>query len=328
MKALTLRVGMLALGLGLLSAASSRPAAAQPFPARPIQLVVPYPPGGTSEVIARVLAKKMGENMGTSVIVENVGGASGTIGAATVARAAPDGYTLLFGYSPNFTATPLLMPRLSYDPITSFAPIGGIAQFYQVTTAYHTEPFNTVPELVAYAKANPGKLSYGSPGIGSTSNLITELLKLKQGIDMVHVPYRGGGPAITDLIAGRLDLYTDAIGALLQRVEDKTIKPLVVTSANRLAALPQVPTYIEVGIPELNVATWTALFAPAGTPREITQKLEGELAKALNDKELRRIFEDNFYELVPDTPADIIARIKAELSKWSAVVKATGMKME
>jgi tripartite-type tricarboxylate transporter receptor subunit TctC len=324
----------LILALGIASAAISGPAAAQPFPNHPtfpnhpIQFVVPYPPGGTSEVIARVLAKKMGESLGTSIIIENIGGASGTIGATNVARAAPDGHTLLFGYSPIFNSAPALMPKLAYDPIKSFEPIGTVAQFYQLMTAYHTEPFNTVPELVAYAKANPGKLAYGSTGVGSTSNLITELFKLKQGIDIVHVPYRGGGPAITDLIAGRLDVYTDAIGALLPRVEDKTIKPLAVTSAKRLPALPETPTFIEIGMPELNVATWTALFAPAGTPQEITQMLQTELTKALNDRELRQIFEQNYYEPVLAGPADVIARTRAELAKWSNVVKDTGMKAE
>ena len=318
----------LILSLAIANAAISGPAIAQPFPARPIQFVVPYPPGGTAEVIARVLAKKMGESLGTSIIIENIGGASGTIGAANVARAAPDGYTLLFGYSPIFNAVPALMPKLAYDPIKSFEPIGTVAQFYQLTSAYHAAPFSTVPDLIAYAKANPGKLTYGSPGVGSTSNLMTELLKLKQGIDIVHVPYRGGGPAITDLIAGRLDVYTDAIGALLPRVEDKSIKPLAITSARRLPALPHVPTYIELGMPELNVATWAALFAPAGMPKAITATLESELTKALNDGELRRIFADNYYEPVPDTPADVIARTKAELSKWTNVVKDTGMKVE
>jgi tripartite-type tricarboxylate transporter receptor subunit TctC len=318
----------LSLSLAIVSAAIPRPAAAQPFPARPIQFVVPYPPGGTSEVIARVLAKKMGESMGASIIIENIGGASGTIGAANVARAAPDGYTLLFGYSPIFNAAPALMPKLAYDPTKSFEPIGTVAQFYQVTTAYHAAPFNTMPELVAYAKANPGRLAYGSPGIGSTSNLMTELLKLKQGINIVHVPYRGGGPAITDLIAGRLDVYTDAIGALLPRVEDNAIKPLAVTSSKRVPTLPQVPTYIEIGMPELNVATWAALFAPAGTPKEITEKLGSELIKALNDSELRHLFADNYYEPLPDTPADVTARTKAELAKWTRVVKETGMKAE
>jgi tripartite-type tricarboxylate transporter receptor subunit TctC len=157
---------------------------------------------------------------------------------------------------------------------------------------------------------------------------MTELLKLKQGINIVHVPYRGGGPAITDLIAGRLDVYTDAIGALLPRVEDNAIKPLAVTSSKRVPTLPQVPTYIEIGMPELNVATWAALFAPAGTPKEITEKLGSELTKALNDSELRHLFADNYYEPLPDTPADVTARTKAELAKWTRVVKETGMKAE
>src|SRR5271168_3788596 len=247
MKVLTLGLGT-TLGLGILSAAISLPAAAQSFPTRPIEFVVPYPPGGTSEVIARVLAKKMGESMGTRIFIENDSGASGTIGAANVARATPDGYTLLFGYSPIFNAAPALMAKVPYDPIKSFEPIGSVAQFYLLTTAYHTVPFNTVPQLIAYARANPGKLNYGSPGVGSSSNLMTELLKLKQGVDIIHVPYRGGALAITDLIAGRLDIYTDAIGALLPRVEDKSIKPLAVSAAKRLPELPEVPTFVELGM--------------------------------------------------------------------------------
>jgi tripartite-type tricarboxylate transporter receptor subunit TctC len=303
-------------------------ARAESYPARTIRMIVPYPAGGTSDVLARVLAKKMGDGMGQAIVIENVGGAAGTIGAGNVARAAPDGYTLLFGYATQFTIAPAIYPNLSYDPIKSFTPIGSVVRFHFLMTAYSALPFGTLPELVAYAKANPGKLTYASPGVGTSTHLTGELFKLKQGIDIVHVPYRGGGPAITDYVAGRIDVYWDAIAPLKPWVEKGTIKPLAVTSAKRVADLPQVPTVIEAGMPDLNVFTWTALFAPAGTPRDVTDRLESEMGKALQDKEARETFEKNGYELFPGSSAAVTDLIRNDLAKWQAVAKATGVKPE
>jgi tripartite-type tricarboxylate transporter receptor subunit TctC len=303
-------------------------ARAESYPARTIRMIVPYPAGGTSDVLARVLAKKMGDGMGQAIVIENVGGAAGTIGAGNVTRAAPDGYTLLFGYATQFTIAPAIYPNLSYDPIKSFTPIGSVVRFHFLMTAYSALPFGTLPELVAYAKANPGKLTYASPGVGTSTHLTGELFKLKQGIDIVHVPYRGGGPAITDYVAGRIDVYWDAIAPLKPWVEKGTIKPLAVTSAKRVADLPQVPTVIEAGMPDLNVFTWTALFAPAGTPRDVTDRLESEMGKALQDKEARETFEKNGYELFPGSSAAVTDLIRNDLAKWQAVAKATGVKPE
>jgi len=311
-----------------LGALLSVPAQAADYPNRVIRMIVPYPAGGTSDVLARVLAKKMGDSMGQSIVIENIGGAAGTIGATAVARAAPDGYTLIFGYATQFTIAPVLYQNLNYDPIKSFAPIGSVVRFHFLMTAYSALPVKTLPELVAHAKANPGKLTYASPGVGTSTHLVGELFKLKQQIDLVHVPYRGGGPAITDYVAGRIDTYWDAVAPLLPWVEKGNIKPLAVTSAQRMPALPDVPTVLEAGMPDLNVFTWTALFAPAGLPSDVAATLEAELKKALTDKEVQDVFVKNGYELFPGSPASVTELIRFDLEKWQSVVQATSLKAQ
>jgi tripartite-type tricarboxylate transporter receptor subunit TctC len=270
----------------------------------------------------------MSDSMGQNIIIENIGGAAGTIGAGSVARAAPDGYTLIFGYATQFTIAPALYQNLNYDPIKSFVPIGSVVRFHFLMTAYSALPVNSLSELVAYAKQNPGKLTYASPGVGTSTHLIGESFKLKHGIDIVHVPYRGGGPAITDYVAGRIDIYWDAIAPLLPWVQKGNIKPLAVTSAKRMPDLPNVPTVIEAGMPDLNVFTWTAVFAPAGTPPDITAKLEAELKKAMADHEVQDVFLKNGYELFPGTPASVTELIRTDLAKWTEVIKATGLKAQ
>jgi tripartite-type tricarboxylate transporter receptor subunit TctC len=298
------------------------------YPNRIIRLVVPYPAGGTSDVLARVLAKRMGESMGQNIIIENIGGAAGTLGAGAVARATPDGYTLLFGYATQFTIAPALYQNLTYDPIKSLTPIGSVVRFHFLMTAFSALPVNSLTDLVSYAKQRPAKVTYASPGVGTSTHLIGESFKLKHGIDIVHVPYRGGGPAITDYVAGRIDIYWDAIAPLLPWVQNGTIKPLAVTSERRMADLPNVPTVIEAGMPDLNVFTWTAVFAPAGTPAEITAKLEAELKKAMSDTEVQGVFVRNGYELFPGTPRSVTELIHNDLAKWTGVVKATGLKVQ
>jgi tripartite-type tricarboxylate transporter receptor subunit TctC len=304
------------------------PLHAASYPTRIIKLVVPYPAGGTSELIARVLAKKMGDNMGQTIVIENVGGASGAIGAERVANATPDGYTLLFGYATQFTIVPAINRSLPYDPLKSFKPVGAVARFYFLITANSRMPFKTLAEFVSYAKAHPGDLTFASPGIGTATHMIGELLKLKQAIDIVHVPYRGGGPAIIDYVAGRTNVYWDAVDPLLPWVTKGDIRPLAVTSAQRLAVLPDVPTVIEAGMPDLNVFTWTGLFAPAGTPSEIVSKLETELNKVLQDKELKTLFEKNYYEVFPQSPAALTDLIRTDLAKWRAIADAAGVKLD
>jgi tripartite-type tricarboxylate transporter receptor subunit TctC len=317
-----------AIGVLSLSLLIASPLLAESYPARSIRVIVPYPPGGTSDLLARMLAKKMGDSMGQTLVVENMGGAAGTIGAGFVAHAVPDGYTLLFGYATQFTIAPALYKNLNYDPIKSFAPIGTVIRFPFLMTAYSAMPFNTLPELIGYAKKKPGQLTYASPGIGTVTHLIGELLKLKGGIDLVHVPYRGGGQAINDYVAGRISVYWDAPASLLPWLKKGTIKPLAVTSAQRLPSLPNVPTVIEAGMPDLNVYTWTALYAPAATPTEVRAKLETELNKALKDRELRTTFEKNGYEMFPGPPAAVTALIRKDLAKWTSLINARGIKVE
>jgi len=222
----------------------------------------------------------------------------------------------------------VLYQNLNYDPIKSFAPIGSVVRFHFLMTAHSALPVKTLPDLVAHAKANPGKLTYASPGVGTSTHLVGELFKLKQQIDLVHVPYRGGGPAITDYVAGRIDTYWDAVAPLLPWVEKGNIKPLAVTSAQRMPALPDVPTVIEAGMPELNVFTWTALFAPAGLPPDIAATLEAELKKAMADAEVQDVFLKNGYELFAGSPASVTDLIRHDLEKWQSVVKATGLKAQ
>ena len=291
-------------------------------------MVVPYPAGGTSDVLARVLAKKMGDSMGQQIVIENIGGAAGTIGAGSVARAEPDGYTLIFGYATQFTIAPVLYQNLTYDPLRSFVPIGSAVRFHFLMTAYSGLPVNSLADVVSYAKANPGKLTFASPGVGTSTHLLGELFKLNQGVDIVHVPYKGGGPAITDYVAGRIDLYSDAIAPLLPWVQQGKIKPLAVTSKQRVPELPNVSTVAEAGMPDLAVFTWTAVFAPAGTPKPITDRLETELQKALADPEVEATFRSNGYEMFPGSPATVTELIKTDLARWTALAKATGLKME
>ena len=307
---------------------SNLPARADTYPSQFIRMVVPYPAGGTSDVLARVLARKMGDSMGQQIVIENIGGAAGTIGAGSVARAEPDGYTLIFGYATQFTIAPVLYQNLTYDPLRSFVPIGSAVRFHFLMTAYSGLPVNSLADVVSYAKANPGKLTFASPGVGTSTHLLGELFKLNQGVDIVHVPYKGGGPAITDYVAGRIDLYSDAIAPLLPWVQQGKIKPLAVTSKQRVPELPNVSTVTEAGMPDLAVFTWTAVFAPAGTPKPITDRLETELQKALADPEVEATFRSNGYEMFPGSPATVTELIKTDLARWTALAKATGLKMD
>ena len=301
---------------------------AESYPSHFIRMIVPYPAGGTSDVLARVLAKKMGDSMGQQIVIENIGGAAGTIGAGSVARAEPDGYTLIFGYATQFTIAPVLYQNLTYDPLRSFVPIGSVVRFHFLMTAYSGLPVNSLADVVSYAKANPGKLTFASPGVGSSTHLVGELFKLTKSIDIVHIPYKGGGPAITDYVAGRIDLYWDAVAPLLPWVQQGKIKPLAVTSKQRLSDLLTVPTVIEVGMPDLNVFTWTAVFAPAGTPHDVTDRLETELQKALADPEVRDTFARNGYEMFSGSPAAVTELIKKDLARWTTLVKAAHLKVE
>ena len=321
----TLRLASALLASGLVFATG---AAAQGFPSKALKIVVPFVPGGTSEFLARTLAKKLSDNLGQQVLIENIGGAGSTLGTAAVARAAPDGYTMVFGYNSGLTIAPGLYPKLPYDPLTSFTPIGTIARFYFVITAQSSLPANTLPELIAYAKANPGKLTYGTAGVGSSLHLLGEVMRANAGIEITHVPYKGMKPAIVDLLGGRIDLAWDATDSLLPLIREGKIKPIAVTSSKRLPELPNVPTVAEVGHPDLGIYAWTALLAPAGVPPEIAARLEAELAKALAAPDLQQVFVTRGYEMFPGNSKTLADLLRQETPRWSALIRNAGVKLE
>ncbi|MBI3372309.1 MAG: tripartite tricarboxylate transporter substrate binding protein [Betaproteobacteria bacterium] len=301
---------------------------AQPYPAKPIRLVLPYPPGGLSDVIARALVQKMGDTLGQPLVLENIPGAGSTVGTSAVARAAPNGYTLLFAYSSGLTIGPGLYAKPGYDPLVSFVPIGTVARFFYVLAAHSSLPAGNVRELIAYAKANPGKIALGTPGIGATPHLLGEIFKESAGVDIVHVPYKGGGPLTIDLLAGRVSLSWDGVANVRSGIQSGKLKPLAVTTPSRLPEFPEIQTITEAGMPELAIYTWTALLAPAGTPREITSRLEDALNKALATPDLREAYAGRGLEVFPNTPEQVSELMRAELPRWAAVIKRANVKVE
>ena len=311
---------------GLLASTATGLARAADFPSRPMNWIVPFPPGGSNDIFARPVAAFVGQRLGEPVVVENRGGAGGTIGGMTAARAKPDGCTLLV-VNPSLTFASIVYAESGFDLMRDFAPVSGMAQ---VPVALVVNPAKVAAKdlagFLAMARKQPGVINIGSSGLGTIPHMAIVLLQQRTGIQLTHVPYRGGGPAITDYVAGRIDIYWDAIAPLKPWVEKGNIKPLAVTSALRSFDLPQVPTVIEAGMPDLNVFTWTALFAPAGTPGEITAKLETEMNKGLQDSQVQETFEKNGYELFRGSSAAVTDLIRNDLAKWQAVVKATGVK--
>lgn len=322
MRVLGLVLALIAVGV------VPQPANAQNYPARPIRLVLPYPPGGLSDVIARILGQKMSESLGQPMVLENIPGAGSTVGTSAVARAAPNGYTLLFAYSSGLTIGPGLYAKPGYDPLTSFVPIGTVARFFYVLAANSGLPVSNVRELIAYARQNPGKVALGTPGIGATPHLMGEMFNASTGVDIIHVPYKGGGPLMVDLLGGRVGLSWDGIANLQSGIQSGKLKPLAVTTPARLPELPDTQTVAEAGIPDLAIFTWTALLAPAGTPREITSRLEEALGKALAAQDVKDAYASRGLEVFPNGPDRVLDLMRAELPRWAAVIKRANVKAE
>jgi len=314
--------------LVLLCFATAPAVRAQDYPSKPIKLVVPFVPGGTSELLARTLGKAMEEGLKQPILIENMGGAGSTLGSAAVARAAPDGYTLLFGYSSGLAIAPGLYANLPYDSLTSFTPIGTVARFFMVMVAHPSLPANNLKELVEHARKNPGKVTFGSAGVGSSIHLLGEILKTRAGINITHVPYKGMRPALLDLVAGRIDLAWDATDALDPLIRDGRIKPLAVMAPKRLADYPNVPTVHEEGYPDLGIFVWTALMAPAGLPPAIATRLESELARAQKLPELQKVYAARGFEVFANSPAQLAELMRTEIPRWTAVIKSSGAKVE
>ena len=313
----------------LLAAVSAAvPAAAQPYPSRPITLVVPFPPGGSATIVARSIADKLGDALGQQIVVDNRGGAAGSIGARQVAKSAPDGYTILLAFTGTLAVSPLIFANTGYDPRRDFSAIGLVGVAPSVFAAHPSVPAQSVADLIKLAKASPGKFHFGSPGIGTINHLAGELFASMADIKPTHVPYKGTGPAVTDLLGGHIALMFVPIPAAHGNVTSGILRALGVTSAQRSRLLPGVPTVAETGLPGFEVVQRSALLAPAGTPRPIIERLNKELNAVLVTDEVRKRLALEGGEPVPGAPEAYAADIEREETRWSALVKTIGLKGE
>jgi tripartite-type tricarboxylate transporter receptor subunit TctC len=326
----SLKRAALAVGTGAMAlAVALSPTHAQEYPTRPIRLIVAFSAGGPTDALARFLANKMAEKLGQSLVVENHGGAGGNIGYGMAASAAPDGYTLAF-VEPSITVNASLFKNLPFDVERDFAPISAAMRGPTVLVVPRTLEVKTVLDLVALAKKSPGKLTYGSAGSGTPPHLNAEFFKLSQGLDIVHVPYRGASPAITDLIAGRIDLMLLNIGSAKSQIDGGELRGLAVSGSARVASLPNVPTFREQGLPlaELDPGTWWGVVAPAKLPTAIQQKLNQAVRESLADLDLKRRLDGMNVEATPGTPAEFAKLIADERRKWGEVVQRANIKAE
>ena len=305
-------------------------AAAPAYPTKPIRLVVVYPPGGGIDLLARVMGQQFTENWGQPIVVDNRPGAGTTIGAATAAKAPADGYTLLMT-DVSFTITPSLYSRLPYDAQKSFAPISLVNLVTDVLVVHPSLPVATVKELIAHVKAHPGKILYASAGNGTLNHLAPEMLKAMAGIDLVHVPFKGAVAALTDVVAGRQQLYIGALVSTVPHIRTGRVRAIAITGNKRSPTLPDLPTVAESGVQELrdyDVSAWYGLLAPAGTPRPIIEAINRQVSKALQARPVQQQLAEQGSEPVGGTPADFQAFIAAEIRKWGAAVKTAGAKVD
>ena len=323
--------GLLFIALLCVGTATHSPAAAQPgpYPVKPIRLVVPFTPGGSTDILARAIGQELTKAWGQSVIVDNVPGAGGAIGADKVAKAAPDGYTLLMGHIGTLAVNPSLYPKLPYNPVKDFAPVAWVARVPNVLVVHPSVAAKNVQELVALAKAKPGQLNYGSGGNGSAANLATEYFKLQTGVAMVHIPYRGTAPAVTDLIGGQIQVLFTGAPAVIGHVKSGQLRALAVSSPKRLDALPDLPTVAQAtGIKDFEADQWYGVVAPAGTPREIITKLNAQINAALNTPELKARLASEGAVATPGTPEVFGALIAREIARWKPVITSGRVKAD
>lgn len=325
------RALLCALGLGGLLGTAAHAAEAV-YPSRPIRIVVPFTPGGSPDILARTLGQHISEATGVAVVVDNLPGAGGSIGADRVAKAAPDGYTLLMGHIGTLAFTPSIYPQLPYDPVQSFAPVAWVARVPNVMAVHPALPVNSVAELVAYLKAHPGQLNYGSGGNGSAAHLAVEFFKLQSQTFMVHVPYRGTVPSVTDAVAGQIQLIFTGAPAVIPMVKSGKLKALAVSSRQRMESLPEVPTVAESGVPGLagfEADQWYGIVAPAGTPPAVIQKLNALVNAGLNSPEVAARLRAEGAYASPNTPEAFGRHIRQEIQRWRPVIaRAPGIKAD
>jgi tripartite-type tricarboxylate transporter receptor subunit TctC len=315
------------LTIAVLQAAALAPAWSQQYPAGPVRFIVSYPPGGTVDITARLLQPRLSEGLGQPVVIENRGGAGGALGTEAVARSAPDGYTFLVTLS-SHTINPFLY-KLNYDVERDFAPVSLLISVPQLIAAAPNAPAKTLRELVAAAKANPGAYAYASPGNGTPGHIAAELLKLKAGIDLVHVPYKGGGPAAADTMAGHVPFLFLTAPAALSLTRSGKLRALAVTTLKRTAAAPDIPTVAEeLNLPDYEVDSWVAVFAPARTPAPVIARMQKELARALQRPEVKQKLLEQSADPVGSTPEELGRVVMTELKRWSTVIREAGIKPE
>jgi tripartite-type tricarboxylate transporter receptor subunit TctC len=315
---------VLASVLGGQAAAAPNSFFAERWPSRFVRLVVPFPPGGGTDAIARVVAAKLSDIWGQQVVVENRGGGATNIGTETVVRADADGYTILLQSMP-LAVNRFLFPSLNYDAITDLAPVSLLCEYANIMAVPMSSPANSVAAFIANAKTHPGKVTFASSGHGTSVHLSGELFKRMAGIEMLHVPYRGAGPALNDLLPGRVDVMFNNIGAVLPLIQGGKLRGLAVTTAKRTPAVPHMPTIAEAGVPGFDVSSWYALFATARTPPEIIRKMHEDTVAALSDPTTKERLEQLGVVVVGSTPEELAAFLKAEMDKWAPVIKEAGI---
>jgi tripartite-type tricarboxylate transporter receptor subunit TctC len=318
----------LAFAFALGVAGVSGDARAQTFPNRTITLVIPFTPGGSTSIVGRVIADRMSQLLGESIVVDNRPGAGGTVGTKLVAKSEPDGYTLLLGYTGTLAIGPSLYKNVGYDPRTDFAPIGLIGHAPNTLVVHPSFPAKTVAELIAYAKAHPGQVNFGSAGVGTVSHICGEYFAQAAGITLVHIPYKGTAPALTDVLGGHIPMAFAPIPAAHANVSGGLLRALAVTSASRSTLLPDVPTISEAGLPGFDISLYYGLVAPAGTPRAVIDKLNKGLQAALASEEVKKQLAQDGTEITPGTSEDYAAFIDKDEKKWSQLLKVSRIEQE
>lgn len=326
-----------AIGFGMLAAASvagiagaqtPSTGAGLAWPTKPVRMIIPFPPGGTTDILGRVAAQKLSEALGQQVLPDNRPGAAGNIGTELVAKAPADGYTLLTAPGSTLTIHPSLYAKLGFDPLRDFAPVTLLAAVPNLLVVHPSLPARTVKELIALAKANPGQLNYASTGAGQSTHLSMELFKTLAAVKITHVPYKGSAPAVTDLLGGHVSLMFDNMPSALPHVKAGKLRALAVSTARRSPVAAETPTVAESGLPGFEVSVWFAVLAPANTPREITERLNRVLVKALQSAEVRERLAAQGAEAIGNTPEEFTAQMKRDLAKWAKVVKDADIKLD
>ncbi|MFN7087940.1 MAG: Bug family tripartite tricarboxylate transporter substrate binding protein [Burkholderiales bacterium] len=302
--------------------------AASSYPAKPIRMVVTFPAGGPTDVIVRTIGQKITDSWGVPVVVDNRGGAGGIVGTEIAAQAASDGYTFLVGTAGGMSINPALQPKLSYDPFRDFAPVAMLVVNPQILVVHPAVPGKTLKELVALAKARPGQLNFASAGTGTATHLGLELLKLTSGIDVVHVPYKGGAPAVADLISGQMQMLFVSIPSVLPHVHAGKLKAIAVSSRRRSASAPDIPTVAESGYPEFEYSNWNALFAPAKTPSQAIRKMNAEIVKILDTPEVGQRLTSLGADPAPGSPEELTRYMRIDHERWKKVIRAAGIKAQ